>query len=62
MFPAMEAIDLPVGYPNGVAAIFGHFMAVTRVPFEIADWVSHLPLPGYAIMIVIILIYLFGGF
>ena len=43
------------------ATIFGHFMAVTRVPFELANWVSNLPLPGYAIMMVIILIYLFGG-
>ncbi len=43
------------------ATIFGHFMAITRVPFELADWVSNLPLPGYAIMMVIILIYLFGG-
>ena len=43
------------------ATIFGHFMAVTRVPFEISTWVSNLPLPSYAIMIVIILIYLLGG-
>ncbi|MFC1883251.1 TRAP transporter large permease [Thermodesulfobacteriota bacterium] len=43
------------------ATIFGHFMAVTRVPFEISNWVSTLPLPNYAIMLVIILIYLFGG-
>ena len=43
------------------ATIFGHFMAVTRVPFEISAWVGGLPLPPFAIMIVIILIYLFGG-
>ena len=43
------------------AVIFGHFMAITRVPFELADWVSNLPLPNYAIMGVIILVYLFGG-
>ena len=36
-------------------------MAVTRVPFEISAWVGGLPLPPFAIMIVIILIYLFGG-
>jgi tripartite ATP-independent transporter DctM subunit len=45
----------------GGATVFGHFMAVTRVPFEISNWVSTLPLPSYAIMLVIILIYLFGG-
>jgi len=44
------------------ATIFGHFMAVTRVPFDISNWVSSLPLPGFAIMMVVILIYLFGGF
>ncbi|MFC1534684.1 TRAP transporter large permease [Thermodesulfobacteriota bacterium] len=43
------------------ATIFGHFMAITRVPFEISAWVGNLPLPNFVIMIVIILIYLFGG-
>jgi tripartite ATP-independent transporter DctM subunit len=43
------------------ATIFGHFMAVTRVPFEISSWVSGLPLPGFAVMMIIILIYLCGG-
>ena len=43
------------------AVIFGHFMAITRVPYSLADWVSNLPLPDYAIMGVIILVYLFGG-
>jgi tripartite ATP-independent transporter DctM subunit len=43
------------------ATIFGHFMAITRVPFELAGWVTDLPLPRSAIMMVIVLIYLFGG-
>ncbi|PIE36304.1 C4-dicarboxylate ABC transporter permease [candidate division KSB3 bacterium] len=43
------------------ATVFGHFMAITRIPFELANWVSELPLPNYAIMGVIILIYLIGG-
>jgi len=43
------------------AVIFGHFMAITRVPYELAEWVSHLPLPPFAVMGVIILVYLFGG-
>lgn len=43
------------------AVIFGHFMAVTRVPYDLANWVSTLPLPKHAIMGVIILVYLFGG-
>jgi C4-dicarboxylate transporter DctM subunit len=43
------------------AVVFGHFMAITRIPFDIANWVSALPLPTYAIMGVIVIIYLFGG-
>jgi tripartite ATP-independent transporter DctM subunit len=43
------------------ATIFGHFMAVTRVPFELSAWAGSLSLPPSIIMIVIILIYLLGG-
>jgi C4-dicarboxylate transporter DctM subunit len=43
------------------AVVFGHFMAITRIPFDLANWVSMLPLPTYAIMGVIVVIYLFGG-
>jgi C4-dicarboxylate transporter DctM subunit len=43
------------------AVVFGHFMAITRIPFDLANWVSSLPLPTYAIMGVIVIIYLFGG-
>ncbi len=43
------------------AVIFGHFMAITRIPFDLANWVCALPLPNYAIMGIIILVYLFGG-
>jgi len=43
------------------ATIFGHFMAVTKIPFILADWVVGLPLPTTAIMGVIVLIYLIGG-
>jgi len=43
------------------AVIFGHFMAITRVPYILADYVSSLPLPAHAIIGVIILVYLIGG-
>ncbi len=43
------------------ATIFGHFMAVTRIPFVLAEWLGGLPLPSMAIIIVIIIIYLIGG-
>ena len=43
------------------AVIFGHFMAVTRLPYDLANWVSNLPFPNYVVMGIIILVYLFGG-
>lgn len=43
------------------ATIFGHFMAVAKIPLILADWVITLPLPSMAIMGVIVLIYLLGG-
>lgn len=43
------------------ATIFGHFMAVSRITFELAEWVGGLPLPSMAVMAVIILIYFVGG-
>jgi C4-dicarboxylate transporter, DctM subunit len=43
------------------ATVFGHFMAVTTIPFRLADWVGSLPIPNMAIMGVIIFIYLIGG-
>ena len=43
------------------ATIFGHFMAITRVPYDLATWVGSLPLHRSAIMGVVVLVYLFGG-
>ena len=43
------------------ATIFGRFMAVTTIPFIIADWVGGLPLHPNAIMAVIVLIFAVGG-
>ncbi|HPA15552.1 MAG TPA: TRAP transporter large permease [Desulfobacterales bacterium] len=43
------------------ATIFGHFLAITRIPFDIATWISGFELPSYAIMFLIILVYLLGG-
>jgi TRAP-type C4-dicarboxylate transport system permease large subunit len=44
------------------AVIFGHFMAVSRIPFMLADWLGGLPIPPMAVMGVIIFIYFIGGF
>jgi len=41
--------------------VFGHFLAVTSIPFITADWVAGLPINRNLVMIVIIFIYLLGG-
>lgn len=43
------------------AVIFGRFLTVTRLPFELADWASSLNVPREAILVVVMLIYLVGG-
>lgn len=43
------------------AVMFGHFLAVTRIPFALAEWLSGLPLPSSMIMGFIILFYLLSG-
>ncbi|MBG0789513.1 MAG: TRAP transporter large permease [Desulfovibrionaceae bacterium] len=43
------------------AVVFGKFLAVTRIPFDIANWVSSFDMPSFAIMGAIILIYFIGG-
>jgi len=44
------------------AVIFGHFMAVSRIPFMLADWLGGLDIPPMAVMGVIVFIYFIGGF
>lgn len=43
------------------AMIFGRFLAITRIPFDIADWVVTLPFSKLTIMGIIFLIYIIGG-
>jgi len=43
------------------AMVFGRFMAVSRLPFEMARWASGLNLPPILIMIVILVIYMILG-
>lgn len=43
------------------AVLFGRFLAVTRLPFEMADWVLGLDIPNFVVIIVICLIYILGG-
>jgi C4-dicarboxylate transporter DctM subunit len=44
------------------AVIFGHFMAVSRIPFMLADWLGELPIHPMAVMAMIVFIYFIGGF
>ena len=43
------------------AVIFGRFMAVSRLPFAMADWAAELALPPFAVMAVILFIYFILG-
>ncbi|MGD9074590.1 MAG: TRAP transporter large permease [Desulfobacteraceae bacterium] len=43
------------------ALIFGRFLAVTRLPFIVADFTASLPVSPYLILTIILLIYLIGG-
>ena len=44
------------------ATVFGHFMAISTIPFALADWIKSLPIPPVALMGVIIFLYFIGGF
>jgi tripartite ATP-independent transporter DctM subunit len=43
------------------ATVFGHFLAVTRIPFDVGNWVMGLQIPPWAVMGLIILVYLLLG-
>ena len=43
------------------AMIFGRFIAISRLPFELANWVSALNIHPFLVMVFIILVYLVLG-
>jgi len=43
------------------ATVFGHFLAVTRITFDVANWVAAMDMPGYMVVAMIVLVYLIGG-
>lgn len=43
------------------ATVFGKFLAVTRIPFDLAQWVGGFDLPPVLILMAIIAIYFLGG-
>jgi tripartite ATP-independent transporter DctM subunit len=44
------------------ATLFGKFMAISRIPFVLVEWLGGLPIPPMAVMAVIVFIYFIGGF
>lgn len=43
------------------AVVFGKFLAITRIPFDIASWIGGLPLPPILILAAMVAVYLIGG-
>jgi len=43
------------------AVIFGKFLAITRIPYEIADTVASLPVPKTIILLMIFMFFIIGG-
>ncbi|MCI0500088.1 MAG: TRAP transporter large permease [Planctomycetales bacterium] len=43
------------------AAIFGNFLAITRLPFQLAEWLSNLAIPGWGVIALIVVFYLIAG-
>ncbi|MBI5250477.1 MAG: TRAP transporter large permease [Desulfomonile tiedjei] len=43
------------------ATIMGHFFAVTRTPFVVAEWLGSLSASPFVVMLIIVAVYLIGG-
>ncbi|MDD5705821.1 MAG: TRAP transporter large permease [Kiritimatiellae bacterium] len=43
------------------ATVFGHFLAVTQIPSNLAAWLSALPLPAWVVLSLIVAFYLVAG-
>jgi tripartite ATP-independent transporter DctM subunit len=43
------------------ATVFGKFLAVTRIPFNIANWIGGFDLPPVVIMAMVVFVYFIGG-
>ncbi len=43
------------------SCVFGHFLAVTTIPAEVAQWSVTLPFHRHIIMVIVLLIYILGG-
>lgn len=43
------------------AVVFGRFMTITRLPYEVAAWIGALNWPGWIILLMMLLCYIIGG-
>ena len=43
------------------ATVFGRFLAVTRIPFNVATWIGGFDLPPFVVMAIVVLVYFLGG-
>ncbi|MBM7717262.1 TRAP transporter large permease [Siminovitchia sp. FSL H7-0308] len=43
------------------AMVFGRFLTITRLPYEVSEWVTNLPVPPIFVLISILIIYIVGG-
>ncbi len=43
------------------ATVFGKFLAVTRIPFNIASWIGGFDLPPFVILAMVVFVYFIGG-
>ncbi|MBN2332171.1 MAG: TRAP transporter large permease [Deltaproteobacteria bacterium] len=43
------------------AVIFGRFLAITRLPYAIAEWAISLPVPSFVILWLMIIVFIVGG-
>src|SRR5690606_3704020 len=43
------------------AVVFGRFLSLTRLPFELASWATSLAAPAIVVLLLIIVVYLVGG-
>jgi tripartite ATP-independent transporter DctM subunit len=43
------------------AVVFGKFLAVSRIPFDIATWIGGFNLPPFLVLMAVVTVYLLGG-
>ncbi|MCP4625851.1 MAG: TRAP transporter large permease [bacterium] len=43
------------------AVLFGRFLTITRLPYELAEWTISLDMPNVIVLMVVFLVYLVGG-